>query len=94
MAALDLLGRRHVLRIVWELHAGPSGFRELRDRCEGLSPSTLSQRLTELRDAALVETEASGRNALTELGRSLVEALTPIVQWSRDWAKQDSRPVV
>jgi DNA-binding HxlR family transcriptional regulator len=29
MAALDLFGRRWSLRIIWELHQGPTGFRPL-----------------------------------------------------------------
>lgn len=85
MAALDLLGRRHVLRVVWELRDDPAGFRELQARCDGLSPSTLSARLTELRDAGLVADD-DGRNVLTPLGRSLLASLQPLQEWSREWA--------
>jgi DNA-binding HxlR family transcriptional regulator len=85
MAALDLLGRRHVLRVVWELRDGPVGFRDLQVRCDGLSPSTLSTRLGELRTAGLV-TDDDGRNALTPLGTQLLQALAPLRQWSQDWA--------
>lgn len=90
MAALDLLGRRHVLRLVWELREGPVGFREMQGRCDELSPSTLSQRLTDLRDAGLVTTDAGGRNDLTPTGRALLLAMEPLLDWSRAWA--DSRP--
>ncbi len=48
MAALDLLGRRWALRILWELTDGPRGARELRQRCDAMSPSVLYQRLAEL----------------------------------------------
>ncbi|WP_372509512.1 winged helix-turn-helix transcriptional regulator [Streptomyces humicola] len=41
MAALDLLGRRWTLRILWELSQAPAGFRELQRRCEGMSSSVL-----------------------------------------------------
>ena len=34
MAALDLLGRRWALRVLWELRGGPLSFRELRARCD------------------------------------------------------------
>lgn len=91
MAALDLLGRRHVLRVVWELRDGPVGFRDLQARCDGLSPSTLSTRLGELRDAGLV-TDDDGRNALTPLGTQLLQALAPLQQWSRDWAAKHGAP--
>ena len=51
MAALDLLGRRWALRLLWELRGGPVGARALRERCDGMSSSVLYERLTELRTA-------------------------------------------
>ncbi|WP_199924767.1 winged helix-turn-helix transcriptional regulator, partial [Streptomyces sp. WM6386] len=54
MAALDLLGRRWALRILWELHQTPAGFRELQRRCERMSSSVLSTRLGELTEARLL----------------------------------------
>ena len=70
MAALDLLGRGHVLRLVWELRDESVGFREMQARCDGLSPSTLSQRLTDLRDAGLIVTlwESAPWRARMQLG--------------------------
>src|ERR1700722_17849874 len=53
MAALDLLGRRWSLRILWELREGPLGARSLRERCDGMSPSVLYDRLGELTGAGL-----------------------------------------
>ncbi|MFD0474067.1 winged helix-turn-helix transcriptional regulator [Nonomuraea thailandensis] len=53
MAALDLLGRRWTLRILWELSRAPAGFRELQRRCERMSSSVLSTRLDELTTARL-----------------------------------------
>ena len=54
MAAMDLLGRRWALRILWELRHGPVGARALRARCDGMSSSVLYERLKELTDAGLV----------------------------------------
>ncbi|MGI8714856.1 MAG: winged helix-turn-helix transcriptional regulator [Solirubrobacteraceae bacterium] len=54
MAALDLLGRRWTLRVIWELQREPAGFRELRRRCDEMSSSVLSRRLAELREAGIV----------------------------------------
>ena len=54
MAALDLLGRRWALRILWELQSEPLGARTLLSRCEGLSPSVLYDRLRELTEAGLI----------------------------------------
>ena len=88
MAALDLLGRRWSLRVLWELRDGPVGARELRARCDGMSPSVLYARLTELTDAGLVTQEADQRYCLTNIGRTLGSALEPLDQWSRRWARQ------
>jgi len=86
MAALDLLGRRWSLRVLWELRAGPLTFRALQDACGDVSPAVLNGRLRELRDARLVE-RGEGGYALTALGRQLGDALSPLDQWSRRWAR-------
>jgi DNA-binding HxlR family transcriptional regulator len=88
MAALDLLGRRWALRVLWELRDGPIGARALSERCDGMSPSVLYERLRELIDAGLVEKDAAGQYVLTALGRSLGEALDPLDRWARRWAKR------
>ena len=46
--ALDLLGRRWALRLVWELRRDALAFSELRERT-GISPSVLSARLARAR---------------------------------------------
>ena len=88
MAALDLLGRRWALRVLWELRDGPVGFRELRARCDGMSSSVLSDRLGELTAAGLVAKDESDRHALTKLGRDLGIAIEPLTAWSQRWARQ------
>ena len=87
MAALDLLGRRWSLRLLWELRGGPLGPRAVLARCEGLSSSVLYQRLRELEAAGLVAREPEGAWALTELGGDLGEAIAPLDHWSRRWAR-------
>jgi len=86
MAALDLLGRRWALRILWELRDGAVGARALRERCDTMSSSVLYERLGELTDAGLVTRDDDGAYALTELGASLGEALAPLDAWARRWA--------
>jgi len=86
MVALDLLGRRWSLRILWELRDGALGARALRDRCDGMSPSVLYDRLGELTEAGLVIQRDDQGYELSELGRSLGEALSPLDQWARRWA--------
>jgi DNA-binding HxlR family transcriptional regulator len=87
MAALDLLGRRWSLRLVWELQQEPAGFRELRRRCDGMSSSVLSQRLRELTDAGIVLTDENGVYRLSPLGERLDDALAPLLGWSQEWAR-------
>jgi len=86
MAALDLLGRRWTLRVLWELRDVPLAFRALQERCGGLSPSVLNARLAELREAGIVELQPDGYG-LTALGRSLLTALQPLAAWSEKWAR-------
>jgi len=87
MAALDLVGRRWALRILWELQPGPLGARELARRCDGMSSSVLYQRLDELVEAELVEQDEDGQYALTEIGAKLGEALHPLDRWAKEWAE-------
>jgi len=85
MVALDLLGRRWALRILWELRDGrPASFRELRERCDQMSTSVLNQRLAEFRDAGLVNTGAEGY-LLTRTGKDLLGALAPLDSWAKRW---------
>jgi DNA-binding HxlR family transcriptional regulator len=83
MALLDLLGRRWSMRVIWELRDGPFTFRELQERCGGVSSSVLSQRLAELREAGI----AAEGNVLTAEGRRLLEAYKPLNAWAERWAK-------
>jgi DNA-binding HxlR family transcriptional regulator len=89
MAALDLLGRRWALRVLWELRDGPLGVRALRARCDGMSPSVLYERLGELTDTGLVDQLDDLRYALTDIGQALGAALEPLDKWARRWAEID-----
>jgi DNA-binding HxlR family transcriptional regulator len=88
MAALDLLGRRWALRILWELRDGPEGFRALRSRCDDMSSSVLRQRLVELGEAGLVTQDDEQRYQLTPLGAELYAALVPLHDWADRWEAQ------
>jgi DNA-binding HxlR family transcriptional regulator len=88
MAALDLLGRRWALRVLWELREGALVFRELRTRCDEVSPTVLNQRLAELREAGIVAHEAGSGYALTADGEKLLEALAPLHDWAARWARR------
>ena len=85
VAAMDLLGRRWSLRILWELRADPLGARELLTRCDRLSSSVLYDRLRELTSALLVEQTDTSAYRLTSLGQSVGLALEPLDAWSKTW---------
>jgi DNA-binding HxlR family transcriptional regulator len=87
MALLDLLGRRWTLRVIWELRGGARTSRALREACGGVSPTVLSDRTRELRDAALVALEEPEGYVLTPLGRELFDRLSPLLEWSERWSK-------
>ncbi len=87
MAALDLLGRRWILRILWELRGEQLGFRTLQGRCDNMSPSVLSQRLSDLQEAQLVQRTAEGWYGLTRTGQDLLTALAPLQLWAQRWAE-------
>ena len=86
MALLDLLGRRWVLRIAWELRDEPRRFRALQDAI-GASPTIVNSRLAELREAKLVELDADAGYRLTTLGKELLRLFLPLHAWSEKWAK-------
>jgi DNA-binding HxlR family transcriptional regulator len=88
MALLDLLGRRWILRILWELRAESLGFRDLQARCGRMSPSVLSQRLRDLRHAGIAEQDERADYRLTASGAALVAALLPLHRWAENWAER------
>src|SRR5262245_53088364 len=79
--ALDLLGRRWALRIVWELRRSTLTFSELRRRAE-VSPSVLSTRLRELSDAGVIERDGSRRYRLSGQGRELARVRYALNGWA------------
>ena len=87
MAALDLLGRRWALRVLWELRDGPLGFRALQAACDGMSSSVLRDRLHELTEAVLVERRDDAYQ-LTTLGADLGDSLAPLTRWAERWSEQ------
>jgi DNA-binding HxlR family transcriptional regulator len=84
MVALDVLGRRGALRVLWELRGEPLTFRALQDACD-TNPGSLNTRLKELRDLGVVDHSAGGYR-LTEHGRTLMTALEPLQAWADGWA--------
>jgi DNA-binding HxlR family transcriptional regulator len=89
MALLDLLGRRWALRVLWELRAGEAlTFRELQERCGGVSSSVLNDRLRELREAGIIDAAEGAGYRLTAEGGELLGALEPVEAWAKRWARR------
>lgn len=82
----NLPGRRWALRILWELRSEAKSFRALREACDDVSPTVLNTRLAELRDARLLAVGDAGYG-VTDLGRSLCEAIAPLQRWAERWAR-------
>jgi DNA-binding HxlR family transcriptional regulator len=88
MALLDLLGRRWTLRILWELREGALTSRALRSACDEASPTVMQTRLTELREAGLIELTPGDGYGLTALGQELNETLLPLHRFAERWSRQ------
>lgn len=89
MALLDLLGRRWALRIIWELREDRRlTSRALRTACDEASPTIVQARLSELREAGLVELVAGDGYRLTALGKELMENIAPLHRFAERWAKR------
>jgi DNA-binding HxlR family transcriptional regulator len=87
MALFDLLGRRWALRVIWELSQETLSFRALRERCDSMSTSVLNERLSELREAEIVELQPDGYR-LTREGQMLLRDLQPLKRWAKRWAER------
>jgi DNA-binding HxlR family transcriptional regulator len=90
MGLLDLLGRRWMLRVIWELREEPLTFRELQLRCGSTSSSVLNERLAELRAAGIAEPGGAGYR-LTDEGRELLALYPPLQAWAERWAARERR---
>ncbi|MFG1932290.1 winged helix-turn-helix transcriptional regulator [Mycobacterium sp. NPDC048908] len=86
MVALDVLGRRGALRVIWELRDDPLTFRALQTAAE-MNPASLNTRLKELRELKIVDHSGDGYH-LTEHGRSLMAAFKPLQAWADSWARE------
>ncbi len=87
MILLELLGRRWLLRVIWELREKPCGFRDLQAACGGMSPSVLNQRLADLQQALIVDVDAAGRYRLTARGKQLLKLFPALNRWAESWVK-------
>jgi DNA-binding HxlR family transcriptional regulator len=89
--SLDRVGDRWTLLIVRDLLLGDRTFRDLQNTLDGISPSLLTQRLTELTDDGLVVRNEAPRRSksveyrLTDAGRSLEAVIIELIRWGSRW---------
>ncbi|MGD0211355.1 MAG: helix-turn-helix domain-containing protein [Desulfomonilia bacterium] len=89
IAVLNLLGRRWCLRILWELHLnGPSRFRALQKLCGDISPTVLNSRLSELREAGIIELRGGEGYIITEEGIALGKIINQFNTWAKCHAER------
>jgi len=90
----EIVGRKwHPVVVYRLLRDGPMGFSRLKDRIDGVSSKMLSQALTDLTDAGLIERDQVSDSpvrveyALTERGRALEGVITEMVQWGSEYGQ-------
>jgi DNA-binding HxlR family transcriptional regulator len=86
MVALDVLGRRGALRVLWELRGASLTFRALQSASD-MNPASLNKRIKELRELEIIDHSGDGYH-LTKHGRSLMAAFEPVQAWAETWARQ------
>jgi DNA-binding HxlR family transcriptional regulator len=87
--AFQLLGKRWNGVILGTLVSGPAGFSDIRRALGGISDSVLSERLSELAAAGLVERKVAPgppvgvSYELAPPGRALAPVLQQLIEWAR-----------
>ncbi|WP_028924419.1 winged helix-turn-helix transcriptional regulator [Pseudonocardia acaciae] len=89
-AAIDVVGGKWKVLILWELDHGARRFGELKRGLPGVSEKMLIQHLRELERDGVVHREVHHavppkvEYSLTEIGRQLNTALAPLGAWGRE----------
>ncbi len=86
----ELVGRRHALAALWELRGAPQTFGVL-TAALGASPTVLTQRLRELREAGFVEIDEAGDYRLSAHGRRLQGHLESLGVYAETWSRLSPR---
>ncbi|MFP3749922.1 winged helix-turn-helix transcriptional regulator [Bacillus altitudinis] len=94
--AVELLSKRWVTLIVFQLLSGSQRFSEIEAALTNLSGRVLSERLKELEAAGIVKREVFAETpvrieySLTDMGRSLAPVFEEIAKWSSEWITLES----
>ena len=85
--AIDAVGGKWKLHLMWVLAEGPVRFGQIRRKLEGVSEKVLAENLRQMEASGLVHRELYAEvpprveYSLTPLGESLGEALKPLEVW-------------
>lgn len=94
--AVELLSKRWVALIVFQLLSGSQRFSEIEAALTNLSGRVLSERLKELEATGIVKREVFAETpvrieySLTDMGRSLAPVFEEIAKWSSEWITLES----
>lgn len=86
-AALDVIGGKWKILILWQLHEVPRRFGELKRAVPGITEKMLIQQLREMEADGLVVRKAFPEipprveYSLDQMGRTLAEATEPLCEW-------------
>lgn len=85
---MDLLSRKYALALIALVgNHGRLRYGEIEDHVHGISPKTLSDRLTELTEAGILDREDHGgfpphvEYEVTDDGREVRKAIKPLMAW-------------
>jgi DNA-binding HxlR family transcriptional regulator len=97
--AFEVIGGKWKAVILWELHAQPKRFGELRRLISGVSEKMLIQQLRELEVDGLVdrhvfhEVPPKVEYSVTALGKALNKAMGPLADWGEAYARSRTQPL-
>lgn len=93
-AALRILGDKWSPLLIGQLVSGAKTFGQLESLLEGISPRTLSARLTKLQEDAIITKNQYQKHPpryqylLTEKGQALLEILTAMAEWGEKYSEK------
>ena len=85
--AIDVVGGKWKLHLMWVLAEGPQRFGQIRQMLDGVSEKVLSENLRQLEASGVVHREIYAEvpprveYSLTPIGQQLNEALSPLEAW-------------